>query len=118
MSLDLLGVTPAGIVCIEKDKVARKIVRAPWPGAIHYTDIKDVGPDEVAKWAAWWPEVKLVLHTSGFPSLEGPAASAVAEGVATHVPSLLAESIRIGRLLETVKYVSGRSLSCTRTLRL
>ena len=80
MSLDLLGVTPDGIICIEKDKVARKVVRERWPGAIHYTDIKEVGPDEVAKWAAWWPEVKLVLHSSGFPSLEVPAAGAEAEG--------------------------------------
>ena len=106
MSLDLLGVTPDGIVCIEKDKVARKIVRERWPGAIHYTDIKEVGSDEVAKWAAWWPEVKLVLHTSGFPSMGGPPGGLEAEEEAALVPSLLAESIRIGRLLETVKYVT------------
>ncbi|CAK0881107.1 unnamed protein product, partial [Prorocentrum cordatum] len=91
MALDLLGITPCGIIAVEPSKVARGVVRAAWPQAFCYPDASAVTHEEVLKWSSWYPQARRILQYSCMARI-GPDS----KGPISHleVPLRISESLR------------------------
>ncbi|CAK0797504.1 unnamed protein product, partial [Prorocentrum cordatum] len=91
MALDLLGITPCGIIAVEPSKVARGMVRAAWPRAFCCPDACAVTHEEVLKWSSWYPQARRILQCSCVARI-GPDS----KGPISHleVPLRISESLR------------------------
>ena len=102
MAVELLGVVPCGIVVIESRKTARAIVKARWPTAVCYSDIKEISEATIQEWVIWYPMAKRVLHGSGFPCQDLSGLNANRKGPTGARSSLISCSLDISRWLRGV----------------
>ena len=76
---DLIGLRPAGLVSIEIDKAAQRVVKLTWPHALEVSDVNLVDLDMIRHWANLFPRVTHVQLWGGFPcvhlNLEGPGSN-------------------------------------------
>lgn len=68
-ALDLLGVTPQGIIAVENDPLCTKVIRQQTRHVVHYQKIEEVTYDEVKQWRIRFPRAKKVLIGGGWPCI-------------------------------------------------
>ena len=98
---ELLDMPVAMYVSIELDPRRRRVVKAHWPHAVHFEDVKQVGRGEIRKLRQQFPRIRVLLAGGGFPCrdmsrLRGPGRRGI-QGVHS---GLVVEIVRIWRLIE------------------
>ena len=77
-------------------------MRARWPAAVRYSDIKKISEATIQEWVTWYPMAKRVLHGSGFSCQDLSGLNADRKGPTGARSSLISCSLDISRWLRGV----------------
>ena len=97
---DVAGVQPLGLISIEIDAAARRVVRVTWPHAIEVTDIRLVTEQMVKEWANAFPRARAVHIWGGFPCVHLSSARANRLNLEGEGSNLFFDLVRVVRLVE------------------
>lgn len=98
---DLVGVRAVGLISIEIDKAAVRVVRNTWPHALEVHDINEVNREMVASWANMFPRVTEVHAWGGFPCVHLSSARAGRRNLEGEGSNLFFKLVEVIELLRT-----------------
>lgn len=99
---DLVGVRAVGLISIEIDKAAVRVVRNTWPHALEVHDINEVNREMVASWANMFPRVTEVHAWGGFPCVHLSSARAGRRNLEGEGSNLFFKLVEVIELLEEI----------------
>ena len=99
---DLNSIKPEGLVSIEIESSARRVVRVTWPQALEVSDINLVNLAMVKEWANAYPRVEQVHVWGGFPCVHLSSARAGRLNLQGEGSNLFFKLVEVIRLVEEV----------------
>ena len=106
-ALDLLGVTPQGIIAVENDPLCTKVIRQQTRHVVHYQKIEEVTYDEVKQWRIRFPRAKKVLIGGGWPCINHSQLNPRRQGTDAASSQLLDRMLEVRDHLKSVSHDVG-----------
>ena len=106
-ALDLLGVSPLGVITVENDKLARKVCKHSSPFSWMCLDVHAVTKDTVREWRRIFKAADEVLNIGGWPCYNHSSLNAHRDGTEADSPKQLDVMLQIATWLREVASEEG-----------
>ena len=106
-ALDLLGLVPQGVVCIDNAPQSKKLSRMHCRHAIIFDDIKKVKKEDIAELRRRFPRAKKVLISGGWPCVNHSSLNIHRRGAEAATSQLLDDMLQMRAWLQEVSEPLG-----------